>query len=105
MTGALDSIVQFFKTRKTEAMVGPKIEVNYDRYEPNDDVGLALKKQWEVLRKELDSQPSLITSQEWRSYRPKMRQEKMTVEIDGVVMELEGPVSYTHLTLPTTPYV
>lgn len=93
MNDKLKNIVSFFKTRKISAEVGPEIEVDYHCYSSaNDDVKLALKAEWEKLRKEIDANPACIKEQEWNEYfSDRTRQETLTVDIDGVVLELKGP--------------
>jgi hypothetical protein len=90
----MEKVVEFFKGRKTVAKVGPKITVSYayTTYSfPMDDVEVALHQQWEVLRPQLDQAPNCIKKTEWRTYRVGERQEHLSVEIEGVLMELEGP--------------
>lgn len=85
-----ESIVKFFKTRVTPINIQPKIEVDYHSYD--EDIEIILKKEWESLRKEINQEPSIIKKQEWNSgYSDAKRREKLTVEIDGVLLQLEGP--------------
>ena len=86
-----ETIVKFFKTRLVSAKISPEIKIDYDRYDDNHDANLALKKEWEGLRKEIDLNPSSIKKQDWQNYRRGMKQEILTVEIEGVLLELEGP--------------
>ena len=84
--------MEFFKTRKVSATVSPTLEVSYAHwtsFAEIPDVEQALKRAWEQLRKELDS--SQIKKQEWNKYREGYKQENLLVEIEGVLMELEGP--------------
>jgi len=89
----LKSIVSFFKTRKISAEVGPKIKVDYQTwFSTNDDIALTLKAEWEKLRREIDANPTCIKEQKWHDYfTDGTRHEELTVDIDGVVLELEGP--------------
>jgi hypothetical protein len=90
----MEKVVEFFKARKTVAKVGPKIGISYSYTSygfPVDDVEAALHAQWEVLRPQLDQAPNCVKKTEWTRYRTGYRQERLSVEIDGVMMELEGP--------------
>lgn len=91
MSEKLKSIVSFFRTRQISAKIRPKIQVDYEKWDYNDSVALALKNEWEALRKEIDANPSCIQKQEWSTWGSKMRQEKLTIEIEGVTLDLEGP--------------
>lgn len=86
-----ENVVKFFKTRQISAKVSPEIRINYDVSYSNDDVSLALKKEWEGLRKEIGLNPSCIKKQDWKDYRTGQKQEALTVEIDGILLKLEGP--------------
>ena len=92
MSEVLGNIIRFFKTRKIEAKVGPKIEIDYHDWGVVDDVALALNEAWKKLRVELNNNPSYIKEHRWNEYsRDGKRREELTVEIEGVVMKLRGP--------------
>lgn len=95
MSEVLKNIVSFFKTRLITAKVGPKIEIDYsgsNYYWALDDIALALAVEWKKLRAELNNNPSCIKKQKWNDYYSDgTRTEHLTVDIDGVVIELEGP--------------
>lgn len=89
-----ERIVQFFKARKVTTAIQPKIEVDYGYYSYyHEAIELALKQQWEELLQELEAEPSLVKSREWSSYTTSdgKRHENIILEIDGVVLRLEGP--------------
>jgi hypothetical protein len=92
MSKIVRDIVQFFKTRKISAAVSPTIKVSYEHwtsFNETPDVEEALKKAWEGLRSQLEA--SQIKKQEWNTYREGYKQEELLVDIEGVLMELEGP--------------
>lgn len=91
MTGILDNIVGFFKTRQIIARVNPEIKVSYDRWDYEQDVAIALKKEWEKLKEEIDKNPSCIKVRKLNRYREGMVQEELTAEIEGVMLHLTGP--------------
>lgn len=91
MNDVLKRVANFFKSRRTEATVGPKIDVDYDIWTYCEDIKLALKKQWEELRKELDLHPECIEKQDWKRYREGERQESILINIEGVIITLDGP--------------
>lgn len=92
VSNLLKNAVEFFKTRQINAQISPKIQVSYEHWYPYnvDGVGVALMKEWEVLKAEIDKTPSCVKDRKWNTYRSGYKQEELTVEIDGVVMELKG---------------
>jgi len=89
-----ERVIQFFRSRRTVANIQPKIEVDYHSWSyDQESLRLALKKQWELLLKELESDPSIIKSRKWSDYTTSdgERKEEIVLEIDGVVVNLEGP--------------
>lgn len=91
MSNVLKSVASFFKSRRTNVTIGPRISVDYDIYTYVEDTKIAIKKQWEQLRKEIELHPECIQKQEWQRYRKGERQEKLILELEEVVIELEGP--------------
>jgi len=86
-----ERVIQFFKSRKTVASVQPRIDVNYWSY-GDEAISLELRKQWEALLKELESDPSIIKSREWSTYtHDGTRKEEIVIDLDGVIIKLEGP--------------
>ena len=88
----LKDVVEFFKTRKITAEIGPRIKIDYDinwGYDHMPEVREVLRKEWEGLRAELD--PSQIKKQKWSRFTEGEKQEALTVEIGGAIIELEGP--------------
>lgn len=87
-----EKIVNFFKSRKMTTEVGPSIKISYEHFTgiwEVPDVEEALKKAWERLRSELE--PTQIKKQRWNTYREGHKQETLLVEIEGVLLQLEGP--------------
>lgn len=88
----LSRIVDFFKSRQVSAKVGPKVTVDYEVWDAWDPKGPTLKREWEGLRAEIEStKPSIVKEREWTRYRSGFKRENLMVEIEGVLMKLEGP--------------
>jgi len=87
-----ERVVQFFKSRKTTTSTQPHIEVSYSTFSYDDNIKLELVKQWEMLLRELESDPSIIKSRKWNTYQwDGTRKEEIVAVIDDVVIKLEGP--------------
>jgi len=87
-----ENVINFFKSRKMTTEIGPGIEINYAHwtsFAEAADVEETLKKAWEQLRSELG--PTQIKKQEWNTYREGCKQERLLVEIEGVLLQLNGP--------------
>lgn len=88
-----EKMVEFFKSRKVTALIQPKITVDYHPFSILNDesVTASLREQWENLLQEIiSSDTKIVKERKWFDYQ-ETRQEKITVEIDGVTLKLEGP--------------
>lgn len=86
----LENIVNFFRSRLTSLKISPNISVDYNSWD--DQIKLALKEQWEKLKEELRLHPNIIKEQKWSNgYSDGSRRENIVLDIEGVIMQLEGP--------------